>query len=239
MIDKTGSAISRRGALGLGLAATTATVVGEPAAAEPAPDGLPPDAAWQRLIAGNLRFRTGRQRHPHEQLAWRESLVDGQHPFACVLACADSRVPPELVFDHGLGDLFTVRAAGEMLDDAVIGSLEYAVEHLGTGLIVVLGHESCGAVSAAVELVRSGGAAPAGSMGALVRSIEATVLATPPDADPAAFLRACVTNQARRVSGQLLERSSVLRHAEHEGVLAVIPAVYDLDEFRVRSVADH
>lgn len=240
MIDKTATAIGRRGALGLGLAATAATVVGEAGAGatEPVPDGLPPDAAWQRLMAGNLRFRTGRQRHPHEQLAWRESLVEGQHPFACVLACADSRVPPELVFDHGLGDVFTVRSAGEVLDDAVIGSLEYAVEHLGVRLIVVLGHESCGAVQAAVELVHGGGHAPSGSMGALVRSIEATVLATPADDDPAAHLQACVAGQARRIADQLPERSALIHDAVRRRTVAVAPAIYDLDDYEVERLTD-
>lgn len=199
-------------------------------------DGSPsqsmdPDAAWRKLIRGNERFVLGRQHHPHEQLDWRRKLVDGQRPFACVLGCADSRVTPELVFDHGLGDLFTVRAVGEVLDDAVVASIEYAVEHLGVRLIVVLGHESCGAVSAAVDLVRNG-SSYTGAVSTVARAIEATVLATPAAADPAAFLDACVKHQARRVVQQLQERSAVIREAAAEHAV-LIPARYDLDEFRV------
>lgn len=245
MINEIHSALSRRSVIGAGLAGVAATVAGAAPAAG-APLGAPavgpgihpanpaPSAAtvsWRRLMAGNTRFRLGEQRHPHEQLDWREKLVNGQQPFACVLGCADSRVPPELVFDHGLGDLFTVRAAGEVLDDAVVGSIEYAVEHLKVPLVVVLGHESCGAVRAAVDLVRSGGEL-AGPVSALVRTIEATVLGTPARPDPAAFLNDCVARQAVRVAEQLRERSAVVRESA-----TVLPAVYDLDEYRVSALA--
>ncbi|OZM72849.1 carbonic anhydrase [Amycolatopsis antarctica] len=216
--------------------AATASVVGAlPAdASSPTPpdDSVDPATAWKMLTEGNARFVTGEQRHPHEQLEWREKLVDEQHPFACVLGCADSRVSPELVFDHGLGDLFTVRSAGEVLDDSVLGSVEYAVEHLGVRLVVVLGHESCGAVSAARDFVRGKGEF-AGGVSTLVRSIEATVLATPPEADEAKFLAACVDNQARRVVDQLKERSVVLREAAAKHDVEIVPASYNLHTFAV------
>lgn len=109
------------------------------------------NAAWSRLLQGNRRFAEGTAEHPWQDRETRERLLDGQHPDAAVLSCADSRVPPEIIFDQGLGDLFDIRTAGEVLDDAVIASLEYAVEHLGVSLIVVLGHEGCGAVKAAVD----------------------------------------------------------------------------------------
>lgn len=235
MIDK--SSMSRRGALGLSVAAVTAGVVGPAAraSATPRPGSVPPAVAWRRLMDGNARFRTGNQQHPHEQLEWRRKLAEGQQPFACVLGCADSRVSPELVFDHGLGDLFAVRAAGEVLDDAVVGSIEYAVEHLGVRLVVILGHERCGAVSAAVELVR-GRAELSGSVSSLVRAIESTVLATPEEDDPAAFLAACVAHQTRRVAAQLRERSAMIREAMDHGHAELVPATYDLDEFRVSRV---
>ncbi|MGH3518025.1 MAG: carbonic anhydrase [Haloechinothrix sp.] len=226
---------SRRGAIGLGVSAVTTGLIGSAtssAVASPLPGSVDPAAAWRRLEAGNARFVEGRQRHPHEQLAWRRRLADGQAPFACVLGCADSRVTPELVFDHGLGDLFTVRTAGQVLDESIIGSTEYAVEHLGVRLIVVLGHERCGAVTAAIELVRDG-AALTGSVSTLVRSIEATVLSTPADTDPAAFLAACVDRQALRVVEQLKERSRVIREAVERHGVDLVAAVYDLDEFRV------
>ncbi|RIQ11280.1 carbonic anhydrase, partial [Jiangella rhizosphaerae] len=176
---------SRRAALGLfgalGLTATGLAGCSSPddtghAAATSTPEPVPTSAddVWAVLAAGNERFASGRPRHPHEDRPYRESLVSGQHPIACVLSCADSRVAPELVFDQGLGDLFTVRSAGEVLDDAVVGSIEYAVEHVAVPLVVVLGHAGCGAVRAAVEVVR-GGPAPAGSIAALVRAIEPAV----------------------------------------------------------------
>lgn len=108
-------------------------------------------AALERLKTGNLRFAEGRSTHVHESAAWRSKLVDGQKPFATIVACSDSRVPPELVFDVGLGELFDVRLAGNIVAEDVVGSLQYAVAHLHTPLVVVLGHENCGAVTAAVD----------------------------------------------------------------------------------------
>lgn len=108
------------------------------------------NATWSRMLQGNSRFASGQAEHPWQDLETRESLIDGQHPDAAVLSCSDSRVPPEIVFDQGLGDMFTVRTAGQTLDDAVIASLEYAVTHLGVSVLVVLGHQHCGAVASAV-----------------------------------------------------------------------------------------
>ncbi|MEU7011849.1 carbonic anhydrase [Streptomyces sp. NPDC046332] len=120
-----------------------------------------PEAALEELDAGNRRWRTFREKHPHETHAVRREAVSGQHPFAVVLGCIDSRVPPELVFDQGLGDLMTVRSAGEVLDEAVLGSVAYGVLELGIPLVMVLGHQSCGAVSAAVHAEESGEELPA------------------------------------------------------------------------------
>jgi carbonic anhydrase len=107
--------------------------------------------ALERLILGNERFREGRSLHRHEAAHWRSHLVEGQQPFATILGCADSRIPPELVFDQGFGDLFVIRVAGNVIGEEVAGSIQYAVAHLRTPLLVVLGHEGCGAVTAAVE----------------------------------------------------------------------------------------
>lgn len=109
-----------------------------------------PDQALEALLAGNTRFVAGTPRHPHEGQLWRRGLQKGQHPFATVLGCADSRVPPELLFDEGFGDLFVVRVAGNVVDPDVTGSIEYAVDHLHTHIVMVLGHEGCGAVTAAI-----------------------------------------------------------------------------------------
>ncbi|MCO6559056.1 MAG: carbonic anhydrase [Bifidobacterium sp.] len=102
------------------------------------------------MLQGNARFASGQAEHPWQDKETRESLIDGQQPDAAVLSCSDSRVPPEIIFDQGLGDMFTVRTAGQTLDDAVIASLEYAVTHLGVSVLVALGHEHCGAVASAV-----------------------------------------------------------------------------------------
>ena len=108
------------------------------------------NATWSRLLAGNRRFAQGQPEHPWQDPATRESLIDAQHPDAAVLSCGDSRVPPEIIFDQGLGDMFVVRTAGEVLDSAVVSSLEFAVDTLHTSLVVVLGHEHCGAIQSAV-----------------------------------------------------------------------------------------
>lgn len=120
-----------------------------------------PQEALRELTAGNERWRTYREKHPDETPAVRQTLTSGQHPFAVVLGCVDSRVPPELVFDQGLGDLLTVRTAGEVLDEAVLGSIAYGVLELEIPLVLVLGHQSCGAVRAAVEADISGEELPA------------------------------------------------------------------------------
>ncbi|MEU7526994.1 carbonic anhydrase [Saccharothrix sp. NPDC042600] len=222
--------MTRRRLFGLTAGTAAALAAASPASAQEAPDSknLDAEASWRKLAEGNRRFVSGHQTHPHESLKWRESLVKGQHPFACVVGCADSRVPPELVFDEGFGDLFTIRAAGEVLDNSVLGSVEYAVEHLEVPLVVVLGHASCGAVSATIDVVR-GRTEVSGDISTLVRAIEPAVLATPPDRDEKAFLARCVDNQAKRVAALMVERSVTIRTAvRHHGV-KVVAASYQLD----------
>lgn len=107
--------------------------------------------AVQRLISGNARFVSGKLRHPHSSEQWRERLTTGQQPFATILGCSDSRVPPEILFDQGFGDLFVIRVAGNVVDADVTGSVEYGVDHLKTRVVIVMGHEGCGAVTAALQ----------------------------------------------------------------------------------------
>ncbi|MDU2064491.1 MAG: carbonic anhydrase [Sporomusaceae bacterium] len=133
--------------------------------------GVSADKALQLLTDGNSRFVAEQQKASNIGQARRTELTKGQHPFAIIVSCSDSRVPPELVFDQGLGDLFVIRTAGEVVDDVALGSIEYAVEHVGVHLIVVLGHEDCGAVKAAV----AGGEVP-GHIGAITKAIEPAVL---------------------------------------------------------------
>ncbi|RJQ53232.1 MAG: carbonic anhydrase [Actinobacteria bacterium] len=129
-----------------------------------------PKRAKELLIQGNERFVRGEVTEKEIGSGRRKELVEGQKPFACVVTCSDSRVPPELVFDVGLGDIFVVRVAGNVVDETALGSIEYAAEHLEVPLIVVMGHSGCGAVKAAVE----GGEAP-GSIAALVEQIQPAV----------------------------------------------------------------
>jgi carbonic anhydrase len=219
--------VSRRSLLALGAASALVCTAASAPATPPTPASLAdPAGPWARLVDGNARFAAGRPAHPHQDPAYRRSLVDGQRPFACVLGCADSRVPAELLFDQGLGDLFTVRAVGEVLDDAVVGSIEYAVEHLGVRTVVVLGHSGCGAVKAAIDLVRSGSELT-GSVSTVARAIEATVRATAPQPG---FLGACVRNQARRIAAELPRRSAMIDSSGAE----IVPAGYDLASGLVR-----
>ena len=131
---------------------------------------LSPERALQELQAGNRRYALGAGIHPNQTLNRRDELLSGQQPLAAVIGCSDSRVPPEILFDCGLGDLFVVRSAASVLDDATVGSLQYAAEKLGVKLIVVLGHSDCSAVKAAVEGVQA-----SGSLGALLKGLQPVV----------------------------------------------------------------
>ena len=144
--------------------------------------GPTPDQAMTMLTDGNARFVAGKLTHPHETAERRTEVAKGQKPFAVILACADSRVGPEVIFDAGLGDLFVVRVAGNIADDTVLGSIEYAVEHLGSPLIVVCGHERCGAVQATVDTLKSN-QPPPGHLGALIDPIKPAVTSQKPGDD--------------------------------------------------------
>ena len=140
---------------------------------EPSP-AVGSQEALARLKEGNQRFVSGRSLHVHEGAALRRQLESGQHPFAIVLGCSDSRVPVELIFDQGFGDLFVVRVAGNVVTDDVIGSIEYARIHLNTQLLVILGHEGCGAVTAALEARNHASSDPHGIQ-TIVRLIEPAI----------------------------------------------------------------
>src|SRR5947207_5042367 len=149
-------------------------------AADPAHSDQPsvaPAEAISKLKEGNGRYTSGNLQHPGQTTERRTELAKTQHPFAGIVSCSDSRVPPEIVFDQGLGDLFVVRVAGNVINDEGLGSVEYTVDHLGTRLILVLGHQSCGAVKAARETIAAKGKAP-GHIESLVTSIKPAVEAT-------------------------------------------------------------
>ncbi|HXC43607.1 MAG TPA: carbonic anhydrase [Candidatus Dormibacteraeota bacterium] len=193
----------------------------------------PPDAVagaavgekiWADLMDGNQRFISG-QTKPRELVQLRHTLAKGQHPRVIVLTCSDSRVPPELVFDQNLGDLFVIRAAGNIADAIELGSIEYAVEHLGSALLVVLGHEKCGAVTAAC----SGEKMPTANLQAIVDKIDPAVAQARTYATPAGLLDAAILENVHQSARDVLANSEVLRHAHEEGKLAVIEAVYKLE----------
>jgi len=137
--------------LSLGMTSCATAERLESIAIEVAPYPRDANEALARLKQGNRRFMADTPYHIHEKSSWRSLLVETQKPFATVIGCSDSRVPPELIFDVGFGDLFTIRLAGNIIEENVIGSLQYAVAHLHTRLVIVLGHEGCGAVTATVE----------------------------------------------------------------------------------------
>lgn len=194
-----------------------------PALTSGSPAAVGGEAAWQQLMAGNQRYVAGAPTRTHQDAARRSEVATGQRPLAVVVGCADSRVPPELLFDQGLGDLFVVRVAGEVVDDAALGSIEYAAEHLGTGLIVVLGHERCGAVGAAV----AGGEAP-GHLSALVDAIAPAVAAA--RGEPGDLGENAMRMHASLVAKSLAASEPILAERVREGKLKVVAARYDLDD---------
>ncbi|CAM5419674.1 carbonic anhydrase [Streptomyces spiroverticillatus] len=183
------------------------------------------DEAMTRLKEGNSRFVTRRVRHPHQGRDRLRAVSMAQHPFAMVLGCIDSRVPPEQVFDQGLGDLLCIRTAGQALDGAVLGSIQYGIEELGVRLVVVLGHERCGAVSAAVEHARSGTSAQ-GHLARVVEQIAPAALETRGPASSADWVEQAVRANVTRVRHALSADPAF-------GGATVAGARFDLDTGRV------
>lgn len=235
-----GSELRRRQVLRLGAVGAGALLLsacGKKAAAEPAEAAVPerddaaeisPKEARTRLEEGNVRFVEGKSQYPDQSLERRKKLGEGQAPFAAVLSCADSRVPPELVFDQGLGDLFVVRSAGQVVDDAVLGTLQFGVGELHTPLLLVLGHTACGAVKATIEAVQKKAPPSGTSIDALVTALKPAVAeAEESGAGEEELLGAAVTNNVDRVVEQL-KGAKVLSPAIKAGKLRVFGAVYDI-----------
>jgi carbonic anhydrase len=182
-----------------------------------------PAEAMTRLVDGNARFVSGRTQHPRQGPDRRTELANTQKPFAVVLGCADSRTGPEILFDQGLGDIFVVREAGNVVDDHTLGGIEYAVEHLHVQLIVVLGHERCGAIAASRDTVAAKGHAE-GHVASIVASIRPAVEATAGQ-DPDSTCKANVRNMVH-----VIETSEpVLKGLAGKGEVKVVGAYYDLD----------
>jgi lipid-binding SYLF domain-containing protein/carbonic anhydrase len=183
-----------------------------------------PNKIWSDLMDGNKRFVAG-QLMPQPVVKVRGSLTKSQHPKAMVLSCSDSRVPPELVFDQTLGDLFVVRAAGNIAGPLGLASLEYAFDHLGSTVLVVLGHTQCGAVSAAC----SGERMPTANLQAMVDQIDPAVKKVKGSATGNALIEAAIKENVHESARGVLAHSEVLQHAKEQGKLTVIEAEYQLD----------
>lgn len=188
-----------------------------------------PAQAMQRLKEGNERFVEQKAPTAQRDASRREEIAKGQHPFAIVLGCADSRVPPEVVFDQGLGDLFVIRVAGEVAPPEVIGSIEYAVEHLGCRSIIVLGHERCGAVEAALDV--PAGSAPEGNLGQLIKEILPAIEQIDKKSPDA--LDAAVQANAKAIAKTIASRSKLLGEMSNKHEIEITPARYDLDTGKV------
>lgn len=184
--------------------------------------GITGDQALATLMAGNKQYAAAKLNHPNQTVKRREELVKGQHPFAVILSCSDSRVPPEVIFDQGLGDLFIIRVAGNVVDDIALGSIEYAAEHLGTPLVMVLGHEKCGAITATVE----GGKAP-GHIDAVVQALKPAVEKVKDQ--PGDKVENAVKANIGLIVEQLKISKPILAELVKEGKLKIVGARYDLD----------
>ncbi|GJO49435.1 Carbonic anhydrase 2 [Mycobacterium marinum] len=192
--------------------------------------GMPntnPITAWKALSEGNERFVAGKPLHPSQSVDHRASLAAGQKPTAVIFGCADSRVAAEIIFDQGLGDMFVVRTAGHVIDSAVLGSIEYAVTVLNVPLIVVLGHDSCGAVNAALAALDSG-TLPDGYVRDVVERVAPSILLGRRDglSRPDEFEQ----RHIHETVAQLLSRSTAISSRVAAGTLAIVGATYQLSD---------
>ncbi|MFE4228251.1 carbonic anhydrase [Arthrobacter sp. NPDC056886] len=195
---------------------------------------LTPALAWQRLREGNKRFVAGTSSHPNQDASRRSSLVENQHPFAVIFGCSDSRLAAEIIFDLGLGDAFVVRTAGQVIDDAVLGSLEYSVSELDVPLIVVLGHDRCGAVTATKAAVETG-QMPGGFIRSLVERITPSVLTSLRNNQT--DINDMVVENVKQTSQRLVDSSRVISGAVDSGRTAVIGLAYSLSDGRADLVS--
>jgi carbonic anhydrase len=185
--------------------------------------------ALQKLIEGNKRFTLSKQSHPNQNKERRQELAKGQKPFAVIVGCSDSRIPPEIIFDQGLGDLFVIRVAGNIVDDVALGSIEYAVDHLGTRLIVVLGHSKCGAVTATVQ-----GGTPHGHVGSIMEAIKPAINAAKDL--PGNLTDNTIKANARLVASQIQSSQPILSELARLDKIAVVSAYYDIENGEVHTL---
>lgn len=194
------------------------------------------ELALNMLMEGNERFVTGQLRHSHLASDWRSHLIDGQQPFATILSCSDSRVPPELVFDQGFGDLFIVRVAGNIIDSEILGSISYALIHLRTPLVVIMGHEKCGAVKAAIE-IRDGAKHEMRYIEGLIDRIIPAISEIDSELPSEIRWSASVEANVRAASSQLTHTVKSMKSLRDLPIL-IKQAVYQLDSGVVRFLDD-
>ncbi len=192
-----------------------------------------PDSALTRLLDGNHRYVAGQSRHEHQDPDRRAELAGHQNPFAQVFGCSDSRVPAEVVFDQGLGDLFVIRNAGHIVDPSVLGSIEFGVDVLSIPLTLLLGHTSCGAVGAAINAVDSH-STPSGYLRDVVERIAPAVFEA--RRDPEAGYEDIVIENVRQAATAIREKSAAVNRAIHEGRTAIVGGLYNLAEGTVTPV---
>jgi carbonic anhydrase len=188
-----------------------------------------PEEIWQDLVVGNKRFAEGKSAG-RDVIAARAKTAPVQHPYVMVLCCADSRLSPELIFDQNIGDLFVVRTAGNVADPIALGSLEYAVEHLGSRMLVVLGHERCGAVSATL----SGEAMPTENLAALVKKIKPGIEKLKGLVQGETLMDLAVEANVHHSAADCIKDSPIIRHEVARGSFTVAKAVYNLATGQVR-----
>jgi carbonic anhydrase len=196
------------------------------------PSSFTADEARARLVAGNERFVAGKARFPTVQKEILADLAKGQHPYATILGCSDSRVPPELIFDAGFGELFIIRVAGNVVSPEVMGTIQYAGVHLRTPLFVVLGHEGCGAVGAALDTMEGRAQEPE-RIALLLDTIIPGLRDLPKALAPDERRNAAVEANVRWSIQQLLETPEAKARAR-EGTMKLVGAVYELESGRVR-----
>jgi len=233
--------VFKRCAAVLGLVTLAAGVAFATSGSAPA---VSPDEALQRLMDGNQRYVDNQMTGSKLcDLSTRTSLAKSQQPYAIILTCSDSRVPPEILFDKGLGEIFVIRVAGNIPDPVVLGSIEYAAEHLGSPLVMVLGHERCGAVKATVDA--KGKSSGSKNIDAIVKGVAPAVKTAVKDCQACKDDRKCadtkkdefvecvVDANARIVAAGLTKNSRILNHLLHEKKIKIVAAKYDLDDGKV------
>lgn len=195
------------------------------------PTSLTPQQAWSLLKAGNQRFIDGTVDHPHQDAGWRATLENSQSPHAVIFGCSDSRLAAEIIFDVGLGDVFVIRTAGQVIDDAVLGSLQFAIEEIDVPLIIILGHDNCGAVTATVEAVNTA-VMPKSFMRSLVERIMPSVMAA--RSKGVTDVNGTVKEHTNQTVHRVVDTSYAVAKAVKEGRTAVMGVTYSLSDGSVQ-----